>query len=248
MLLAQRFTLSARSKNDHKGGGLRGQLNSDLKTITDLCAITVEQLRAARGLLGWSQSKLASQSGLSLPTIRRVEAGSGPRVSDEARLRIKATFVGAGIEFIEENGGGDGVRFSRPRREIRQVERGHEHPAEQQQLDEPVPGASKKGLDVLKVSNFGAPSEELKVSIKQIKAARALLGWPQERLAQAANLSVPTIKRLEAQDGLLAGRTTTGQKIEVALKKAGIEFIDENGGGPGVRLKKKLNAKPARKT
>jgi transcriptional regulator with XRE-family HTH domain len=78
----------------------------------------------------------------------------------------------------------------------------------------------------------------LKVSIRQIKAARALLGWSQEQLASAAHISVPTIKRLEAQEGPLGGRTDTGDKIEAALEKAGIEFIDENGGGPGVRLKK----------
>jgi hypothetical protein len=54
----------------------------------------------------------------------------------------------------------------------------------------------------------------------------------------AANVSVPTIKRLEAQDGPLGGRADTGEKIEAALGSAGIEFIEENGGGQGVRLKK----------
>jgi transcriptional regulator with XRE-family HTH domain len=78
----------------------------------------------------------------------------------------------------------------------------------------------------------------LKVSIRQIKAARALLGWSQEQLGLAAGVSVPTIKRLEAQDGPLGGRADTGDKIEAALEAAGVEFIDENGGGPGVRLKK----------
>ena len=82
--------------------------------------------------------------------------------------------------------------------------------------------------------------EAHRVSIRQIKAARALLGWSQEDLASAANVSVPTIKRLEAQDGPLGGRTETGNKIEAALEKAGIDFIDENGGGAGVRLKKPL--------
>jgi transcriptional regulator with XRE-family HTH domain len=77
----------------------------------------------------------------------------------------------------------------------------------------------------------------LKVSIRQIKAARALLGWSQEELATASGVSVPTIKRLEAQDGPLGGRTETGDKIEIALKKAGVEFIEENGGGAGVRLR-----------
>jgi predicted transcriptional regulator len=77
-----------------------------------------------------------------------------------------------------------------------------------------------------------------KVSIRQIKAARSLLAWSQEDLAAAANISVPTIKRLEANDGPLGGRSETGDKIFEALQTAGIEFIDENGGGPGVRLRK----------
>ena len=79
----------------------------------------------------------------------------------------------------------------------------------------------------------------LKVSIRQVKAARSLLAWSQEDLAAAADVSIPTIKRLEAVDGPLGGRNETADKIRTALKNAGVEFIDENGGGPGVRLKKK---------
>jgi transcriptional regulator with XRE-family HTH domain len=77
-----------------------------------------------------------------------------------------------------------------------------------------------------------------KVSIRQIKAARALLAWSQEELAAAADISIPTIKRLEANDGPLGGRSETGDKICKALQIAGVEFINENGGGPGVRLRK----------
>jgi predicted transcriptional regulator len=84
----------------------------------------------------------------------------------------------------------------------------------------------------------------LKVSIRQIKAARALLAWSQEELAAAADVSIPTIKRLEATDGPLGGRSQTANKIRVALQTAGIEFIDENGGGPGVRLKKPHKKRP----
>jgi predicted transcriptional regulator len=76
-----------------------------------------------------------------------------------------------------------------------------------------------------------------KVSIRQIKAARALLDWSQERLAGSADVSIPTIKRLEASDGPLGGRGETGEKIRRALERAGVEFIDANGGGPGVRLR-----------
>jgi len=84
------------------------------------------------------------------------------------------------------------------------------------------------------------PKSILKVSIRQIKAARALLSWSQEELASAAEISIPTIKRLEALDGPLGGRSETGAKIRVALEGAGIEFIQENGGGPGVRLRKRI--------
>ena len=81
----------------------------------------------------------------------------------------------------------------------------------------------------------------LKVSIRQIKAARALLAWSQEELAAAADVSVPTIKRLEASDGPLGGRSETGEKIRKALQVAGVKFIDENGGGAGVRLRNPSN-------
>ena len=82
------------------------------------------------------------------------------------------------------------------------------------------------------------PKSILKVSIRQIKAARALLNWSQEQLAHAAGISIPTIKRLEAQDGQLGGREETAMRILGSMRAAGIEFIDENGGGLGVRLKK----------
>jgi transcriptional regulator with XRE-family HTH domain len=78
----------------------------------------------------------------------------------------------------------------------------------------------------------------LKVSIRQIKAARALLAWSQGDLARASNVSEPTIKRLEANDGEIGGRSETAEKIRAALEAAGVEFIPENGSGAGVRLKK----------
>ena len=79
----------------------------------------------------------------------------------------------------------------------------------------------------------------LKTSIRQIKAARSLLGWSQEKLALKSKVSDPTIGRLEAEGGELGGSLGTRQKIIRALEKAGVEFIEENGGGPGVRLKKR---------
>jgi predicted transcriptional regulator len=79
----------------------------------------------------------------------------------------------------------------------------------------------------------------LKVSIRQIKAARALVGWSQDDLADKSGVSSPTIKRLEAVDGELGGRADTGAALVAALQKAGVEFIAENGGGAGVRMRKR---------
>jgi transcriptional regulator with XRE-family HTH domain len=73
--------------------------------------ISVEQLRAARGLLGWSQSELAARAGLSLPTVKRVEGQAKARASDDARIKLQRALEAAGIEFIAENGGGPGVRL-----------------------------------------------------------------------------------------------------------------------------------------
>jgi transcriptional regulator with XRE-family HTH domain len=75
--------------------------------------LTIEQIRAARGLLGWSQSKLAERAGLSLPTVKRVEIDLGPRVSEEARNKLRRALEFAGVEFIDENGGGPGVRLKK---------------------------------------------------------------------------------------------------------------------------------------
>jgi predicted transcriptional regulator len=77
------------------------------------------------------------------------------------------------------------------------------------------------------------------VTTRQIKAARALLAWSQGDLAKHSLISEPTIARLEAVDGPIAGRPETAEKIRTALEKAGVEFIDENGGGLGVRLSKR---------
>lgn len=76
------------------------------------------------------------------------------------------------------------------------------------------------------------------VSVRQVKAAKALLGWSQGDLANASGISVPTIARLEAADGILGGKLATSTAIVTALESAGIEFIAENGGGAGVRLRK----------
>lgn len=81
--------------------------------------ITAAQCRAARGLLSWSQQKLAEEAGVGLVTIHQVEAAkSQPR---RATLQvIRRAFETAGIEFIDENGGGPGVRLRKRRVSERQ--------------------------------------------------------------------------------------------------------------------------------
>ena len=81
------------------------------------------------------------------------------------------------------------------------------------------------------------------VTIRQVKAARALLGWSQGDLAQCSGVSEPTIARLECAGGELGGRTGTGEKIRKAIENAGVEFIDENGTGEGVRFRKPRRAR-----
>jgi predicted transcriptional regulator len=77
-----------------------------------------------------------------------------------------------------------------------------------------------------------------RVSIRQVKAARALLGWSQEDLAAATGVSLPTIKRLEAVDGPIGGRAGTVAHIMDGLSAAGVLFLGEDGEGLGVRLRK----------
>jgi hypothetical protein len=69
------------------------------------------------------------------------------------------------------------------------------------------------------------------------RGARGLLGWSQTALANAAGLSEPTIKRFETCRGARVSEDAVA-KIVAALESAGVEFIAENGGGAGVRLRK----------
>jgi transcriptional regulator with XRE-family HTH domain len=67
--------------------------------------------------------------------------------------------------------------------------------------------------------------------------ARAALNWTVRELAEATRLHRNTITNIET--GRYAGDAETLAAIETILKRAGVEFIDENGGGPGVRLRKR---------
>jgi len=75
--------------------------------------ITSAQCRAARGLVGWSQQELAKNAGVGTVAIHQLESGtSQPR---RATLDVvRRALEGAGVEFIDENGGGPGVRLRKP--------------------------------------------------------------------------------------------------------------------------------------
>lgn len=77
-------------------------------------SLTSEQVRAARMLLRWEQKDLAEASGVSLPSIKRLETQPGPLSAQERTLsELRKALEKAGIEFIPENGGGAGVRLAK---------------------------------------------------------------------------------------------------------------------------------------
>jgi predicted transcriptional regulator len=71
---------------------------------------------------------------------------------------------------------------------------------------------------------------------KHLRAARGLLGWTQEGLAERAKVGLGTVRRMEDFDGAVGARTETLGKVVRALEKAGVEFLNDE--RPGVRLKK----------
>ena len=80
----------------------------------------------------------------------------------------------------------------------------------------------------------------------QIRAARALLKWSADDLSQHSLVSLRTIRRAELAGPQTALTAANNLAVRHALEAAGVEFIDENGGGPGVRLKKRQQRKPWR--
>ena len=81
------------------------------------------------------------------------------------------------------------------------------------------------------------------LTASQIRAARALLHWSAEDLAQRSAVGVATIRRAEVTEDKTSLTIPNHSAIRTSLEFAGIEFIDENGGGPGVRLRKRQRAK-----
>jgi transcriptional regulator with XRE-family HTH domain len=79
------------------------------------------------------------------------------------------------------------------------------------------------------------------ITARQLRAARALAGLDQRALAQASGLSLPTIQRMEASEGVVRGNVDSLMRLIAALDECGVELIGEDavseGGGRGVRLR-----------
>lgn len=86
------------------------------------------------------------------------------------------------------------------------------------------------------------------ITAAQLRAARALLGIDQKKLAALSDLSVPTIQRMEARTGLIRGNVDSLMKLVEALAAAGVELIGEgsisSSGGRGVRLRQSAPKAP----
>jgi transcriptional regulator with XRE-family HTH domain len=81
------------------------------------------------------------------------------------------------------------------------------------------------------------------LSSAQIRAARALLRWRAQDLARESAVGVATIRRAELAEAATSMTVANDQAVRRALEAAGIEFIDENGGGSGVRLRKRQRSR-----
>jgi transcriptional regulator with XRE-family HTH domain len=78
----------------------------------------------------------------------------------------------------------------------------------------------------------------LTITSEQIRAGRAMLRLTAQQLADASQVGVATVRRAEAETGTVSITPANATAIRAALEAGGVEIIDENGGGPGVRLRK----------
>jgi transcriptional regulator with XRE-family HTH domain len=93
--------------------------------------------------------------------------------------------------------------------------------------------------------------KEVKMKLKplassQIRAARALLHWSAEDLARESALGLATIRRAENSENKTSMTAANDLSVRRALETAGVEFIEENGGGPGVRLRRRQRPKASK--
>src|SRR5437879_6530881 len=92
--------------------------------------------------------------------------------------------------------------------------------------------------------HFMSQDQKKPLTSSGIRAARALIRWTAEDLSRHSAVSLRTIRRAELAENETAMTAANDIAVRRALESAGVEFIDENGGGPGVRLRKPSLSKP----
>ncbi len=95
--------------------------------------------------------------------------------------------------------------------------------------------AERRKLRHISIMVASANGVSIAITPGQCRAARGLLDWRMEDLAQASCVPMRTLLRFERAEG--AARAATIAAIRTALEAAGVDFIPQNGGGPGVRLR-----------
>jgi transcriptional regulator with XRE-family HTH domain len=183
--------------------------------------MTPSQCRAARALLDMTQSELAAAAGLGLSTVVDFEKGRR-QVSNDAVDAMEGALGRAGIAF---KGRGVAMAASELRRGLADA-----------------PARYRKPTHVGSV-----PNKIGLLSSAQIRAGRALLRWSAADLARHCALGANTIRRAEAAEEGTSLTLANDLAIRRALEAAGVVFIDENGGGVGVRLRARLQRKSRRK-
>jgi transcriptional regulator with XRE-family HTH domain len=199
--------------------------------------MTPAQCRAARALLDITQTQLANAAKLGLSTVVDFEK-ERRRVSPDSLDAIKATLEANGISFLDENGGGVGVRFRKLTHARLKVSEKQLRPSlHEGPKGSPRTTSSRSRLSMPKVLNDanGIPVDRATLTSEVTRAARALLRWTQRDLSAASLVSLATIKRLESKPGVLAANATTVAALRRALEEAGIEFT--KGTSPGVKPK-----------
>jgi hypothetical protein len=103
-------------------------------------------------------------------------------------------------------------------------------------------GVNRKTIELTRLADFGRTG--LMITASQCRAARGLLDWTQQELADAARVGVATVRVFEGEAA--ETRPAILAALRRALELAGVEFIDENGGGLGIRYRKRQRSKPTR--
>ena len=189
---------------------------NDVNHTDATSTLTAEQCRGARAILGWSQDDLAKAAFVGRQTVADFERGARMPIGNNL-ASMRQAFERAGIEFLPEykNGSGWGIRFAGGQGNTK--EHGYDY-----------------GQVCARDQDISVSSNDIYAG--QSKMARVALGWGVRDLAKRAGVSPDTIARLERGEQLKA---STLHAVRTAFEAAGIEFIPENGGGPGVRAPKR---------